>query len=161
YWEAGGREPLPGLQQSARRPADTPHGLWLLLPRETHAPHHPGRPGRRGGGPGHRVGGAGRVVLQERPGGWFSLLIARFGLPSLVTDDSLARSPVKLGFGRGCAMLLNFRVANHRSIRDELEWQLHPLYEGDRPTGTSWQAVPVAGIFGSNAAGKSNVVDAL
>ena len=58
-------------------------------------------------------------------------------------------------------MLLNFRVANHRSIRDELEWQLHPVYEGDRPTGTSRQAVPVAGIFGSNAAGKSNVVDAL
>ncbi|MFJ8269336.1 ATP/GTP-binding protein [Streptomyces sp. NPDC094154] len=58
-------------------------------------------------------------------------------------------------------MLLNFRVANHRSIRDELEWQLHPVYDGDRPTGTSWQAVPVVGIFGSNAAGKSNVVDAL
>ncbi|MFI1563959.1 ATP/GTP-binding protein [Streptomyces sp. NPDC020490] len=35
------------------------------------------------------------------------------------------------------------------------------MYDGDRPPGTSWQAVPVAGIFGSNAAGKSNVVDAL
>ncbi|WP_431996976.1 AAA family ATPase [Streptomyces fungicidicus] len=58
-------------------------------------------------------------------------------------------------------MLLNFRVANHRSIRDELEWQLHPVYEGDRPAGTSRQAVPVAGIFGSNAAGKSSIVDAL
>ncbi|MFF6993735.1 ATP/GTP-binding protein [Streptomyces sp. NPDC008313] len=58
-------------------------------------------------------------------------------------------------------MLLNFRVSNHRSIRDELEWQLHPVYGGERPPGTSWQAVPVAGIFGSNAAGKSNVVDAL
>ncbi|WP_221355147.1 AAA family ATPase [Streptomyces beigongshangae] len=58
-------------------------------------------------------------------------------------------------------MLLNFRVANHRSIRDELEWQLHPVYDSDRPAGTSWRAVPVAGIFGSNAAGKSNVVDAL
>ncbi|MFC8415330.1 AAA family ATPase [Streptomyces coelicoflavus] len=58
-------------------------------------------------------------------------------------------------------MLLNFRVANHRSIRDELEWQLHPVYDGDRPHGTSWQAVPVAGIFGANAAGKSNVVGAL
>ncbi|MET8828441.1 ATP-binding protein [Streptomyces sp. NPDC004610] len=58
-------------------------------------------------------------------------------------------------------MLLNFRVANHRSIRDELEWQLQPVYEGDRPPGTAWEAVPVAGIFGSNAAGKSNVVDAL
>ncbi|MFC5954377.1 ATP/GTP-binding protein [Streptomyces pratens] len=58
-------------------------------------------------------------------------------------------------------MLLNFRVANHRSIRNELEWQLQPVYEGDRPPGTAWEAVPVAGIFGSNAAGKSNVVDAL
>ncbi|MFF6993734.1 hypothetical protein ACFY93_02030 [Streptomyces sp. NPDC008313] len=34
YWEAGGRELLAGLQQSARRPADRPHGLWLLLPAE-------------------------------------------------------------------------------------------------------------------------------
>ncbi|MFJ6420452.1 BREX system serine/threonine kinase PglW [Streptomyces hydrogenans] len=34
YWEAGGRELLAALQQSARRPADTPHGLWLLLPGE-------------------------------------------------------------------------------------------------------------------------------
>ncbi|WP_324789119.1 BREX system serine/threonine kinase PglW [Streptomyces sp. H51] len=34
YWEAGGRELLAALQQSARRPADTPHGLWLLLPAE-------------------------------------------------------------------------------------------------------------------------------
>jgi AAA domain, putative AbiEii toxin, Type IV TA system len=58
-------------------------------------------------------------------------------------------------------MLLNFRVANHRSIRDEIEWQLQPVYDGDRPPGTAWEAVPVAGIFGSNAAGKSNVVDAL
>ncbi|MEF9905842.1 AAA family ATPase [Streptomyces sp. P9-A2] len=58
-------------------------------------------------------------------------------------------------------MLLNFRVANHRSIREELEWQLQPVYEGDRPPGTAWEAVPVAGIFGSNAAGKSNIVDAL
>ncbi|MBJ6644300.1 hypothetical protein [Streptomyces sp. BSE7-9] len=29
-----GRELLAGLQQAARRPADTPHGLWLLLPTE-------------------------------------------------------------------------------------------------------------------------------
>lgn len=58
-------------------------------------------------------------------------------------------------------MLLNFRVANHRSIREETEWQLQPVYDGDRPPGTVWEAVPVAGVFGSNAAGKSNVVDAL
>lgn len=34
YREAGGRELLAGLQQAVRRPADTPHGLWLLLPTE-------------------------------------------------------------------------------------------------------------------------------
>ncbi|MGY4982425.1 BREX system serine/threonine kinase PglW [Streptomyces sp. 900105755] len=34
FWEAGGRELLAAVQQSARRPADTPHGLWLLLPVE-------------------------------------------------------------------------------------------------------------------------------
>ncbi|MGA5036061.1 BREX system serine/threonine kinase PglW [Streptomyces capoamus] len=34
FWEAGGRELLASLQQSARRPADAPHGLWLLLPAE-------------------------------------------------------------------------------------------------------------------------------
>lgn len=58
-------------------------------------------------------------------------------------------------------MLLNFRVANHRSIREEQALQLHPVYDVDRPEGSDWQAVPVAGIFGANAAGKSNVVDAL
>ncbi|MEU9332096.1 BREX system serine/threonine kinase PglW [Streptomyces sp. NPDC048290] len=34
YWEAGGRELLATLQQAARRPADVPHGMWLLLPAE-------------------------------------------------------------------------------------------------------------------------------
>ncbi|MFF1417546.1 ATP/GTP-binding protein [Streptomyces sp. NPDC058280] len=58
-------------------------------------------------------------------------------------------------------MLLNFRVANHRSIREEQGLQLHPVYEADRPTGTGWEAVPVAGVFGANAAGKSNLIDAL
>ncbi|WP_313895982.1 BREX system serine/threonine kinase PglW [Streptomyces sp. YIM 98790] len=32
YWEGGGRELVARLQQAARRPSDTPHGLWLLLP---------------------------------------------------------------------------------------------------------------------------------
>ncbi len=58
-------------------------------------------------------------------------------------------------------MLLNFRVANHRSIREEQELQLHPAFDADRPEGTDWEAVPVVGIFGANAAGKSNVLDAL
>ncbi|MET8056755.1 BREX system serine/threonine kinase PglW [Streptomyces microflavus] len=34
YWEAGGRELLIALQEAARRPADLPHGLWLLVPME-------------------------------------------------------------------------------------------------------------------------------
>ncbi|MBO0510537.1 BREX system serine/threonine kinase PglW [Streptomyces beijiangensis] len=34
YWEAGGRELLVSLQEAARRPADVPHGLWLLAPME-------------------------------------------------------------------------------------------------------------------------------
>ncbi|WP_329306528.1 ATP-binding protein [Streptomyces sp. NBC_01260] len=58
-------------------------------------------------------------------------------------------------------MLLNFRMSNHRSIREEQELQLHPAYDADRPTGTDWAAVPVAGLFGANAAGKSNLVGAL
>ncbi|MGW0766876.1 AAA family ATPase [Streptomyces sp. NPDC002676] len=58
-------------------------------------------------------------------------------------------------------MLLSFRVANHRSIRQEQQLNLHPVYEDDRPAGTEWQAVPVAGVFGANASGKTNLLDAL
>ena len=58
-------------------------------------------------------------------------------------------------------MLLSFRVANHRSIKEEQQLLLAPVYEADRPQGADWEAVPVAAVFGANAAGKSNVVDAL
>ncbi|SFD28503.1 AAA family ATPase [Streptomyces aidingensis] len=58
-------------------------------------------------------------------------------------------------------MLLSFRVMNHRSIRHEQQLNLHPVYEADRPARTRWEAVPVAGIFGANASGKSNLVGAL
>ncbi|MGW1143906.1 AAA family ATPase [Streptomyces sp. NPDC002454] len=58
-------------------------------------------------------------------------------------------------------VLLSFRVANHRSFRHEHQLNLHPVYDDDRPEQTSWGAVPVAGIFGANASGKSNLVDAL
>ncbi|MEV0641853.1 ATP-binding protein [Streptomyces sp. NPDC050619] len=58
-------------------------------------------------------------------------------------------------------MLLSFRVANHRSIKEEQRLLLAPVYETDRPEGTERAAVPVAAVFGANAAGKSNVVDAL
>jgi hypothetical protein len=48
-------------------------------------------------------------------------------------------------------MLLSFRFSNHRSFRDE---QVLDLAPGPRP-------VPVAGIFGVNASGKSNAISAL
>lgn len=52
-------------------------------------------------------------------------------------------------------MLRSFRVTNHRSIRAEQELQLTPVYDKTRPV------LPIAAIFGANAAGKSNLLDAL
>jgi hypothetical protein len=52
-------------------------------------------------------------------------------------------------------VLRSFRVANHKSIRDEQELLLMPAYDKD---GT---VVPVAAIYGRNAAGKSNLLDAV
>lgn len=52
-------------------------------------------------------------------------------------------------------MLRSFRVANHKSFRDEAELLLTPVYDKSRPV------VPVAAIFGANASGKSNLLDAL
>jgi uncharacterized protein len=52
-------------------------------------------------------------------------------------------------------MLRSFRVANHRSIHDEQQMVLLPAYDKSR------SCVPVAALYGSNAAGKSNVLDAL
>lgn len=52
-------------------------------------------------------------------------------------------------------MLLSFRVSNHKSIRDEQTLHMQPVYDKSRP------ALPVAAIFGANAAGKSNILDAL
>lgn len=52
-------------------------------------------------------------------------------------------------------MLRSFRVANHKSFRDEAELLLLPAYDKSRPV------VPVAGVFGANASGKSNLLDAL
>jgi uncharacterized protein len=58
-------------------------------------------------------------------------------------------------------MLLSFRFANHRSFRDEQQLNLTPVYdgEGDGDEGSP-KAVPVVGIFGANASGKSNVISA-
>jgi hypothetical protein len=58
-------------------------------------------------------------------------------------------------------MLLSFRVANHRSLRDEQQLNLAWAFTADRPEGADWPAVPVAAIFGANASGKSNLIDAL
>ncbi|CRK59915.1 hypothetical protein [Alloactinosynnema sp. L-07] len=60
-------------------------------------------------------------------------------------------------------MLLRFRVANHRSIRDEQELSLVAVpRKGDpKPTGPIPQTVRVAGIYGANASGKSNVLHAV
>jgi len=52
-------------------------------------------------------------------------------------------------------MLRSFRVENHKSIKGEAELLLMPVYDKTRPV------VPVTAIFGANAAGKSNVLDAL
>lgn len=58
-------------------------------------------------------------------------------------------------------MLLSFRVENHRSIRDEQQLLLTPTYEDAVPEGADWEACSVAGIFGANASGKSNLLHTL
>jgi uncharacterized protein len=58
-------------------------------------------------------------------------------------------------------VLLSFRFANHRSFRDEQQLNLAPVYETiASDTKSELDALPVAGIFGANASGKSNVVSA-
>lgn len=52
-------------------------------------------------------------------------------------------------------MLRSFRVTNHKSFRDEAELLMLPAYDKTRLT------TPVAAIFGANASGKSNLLDAL
>jgi uncharacterized protein len=61
------------------------------------------------------------------------------------------------------SVLLRFRVANHRSLRDEQELSLvaQPRKGEAKPTGPVPETVLVAGIYGANASGKSNVLDAL
>ena len=65
-------------------------------------------------------------------------------------------------------MLVRFRVANHRSIRDEQE--LSFVAEDDTPKvrdsgltqrGRPVRLLPAVGIFGANASGKSNALGAL
>jgi uncharacterized protein len=65
-------------------------------------------------------------------------------------------------------MLIEFRVANHRSIRDEQVLSMEAGRVGDetdaRPRkipGHSESLLTVAGLYGANASGKSNVLAAL
>jgi hypothetical protein len=65
-------------------------------------------------------------------------------------------------------MLVEFRVENHRSIREEQVFSMEAGRVGDatdiRPRhvqGSSAPLLPVAAIYGANASGKSNVLDGL
>lgn len=61
-------------------------------------------------------------------------------------------------------ILLSFTVRNHKSIRDEVMFDLtHPALKTLQPKDGNWNLVsyPLAGIFGGNATGKSTILDAL
>ncbi|MER7001690.1 ATP-binding protein [Dactylosporangium sp. NPDC000555] len=58
-------------------------------------------------------------------------------------------------------MLLSFRFANHRSFLDEQHLNLTPMYTRSDEQVIADEAVPVVGIFGANASGKSNALHAL
>lgn len=63
-------------------------------------------------------------------------------------------------------MLIRFRVANFRSLRDEQELSLVAAFPEGRTDlvdieGAGLDLLRVAGIYGANAAGKSNVLEAL
>ncbi|MFD3456753.1 ATP/GTP-binding protein [Streptomyces sp. NPDC058691] len=52
-------------------------------------------------------------------------------------------------------MLLNYRVANYRSLKDTQEFDLRPVYRKNE------HALRVAAIYGANASGKSNILRSL
>ena len=59
-------------------------------------------------------------------------------------------------------MLLSFRAANHRSLKEEQQLLLVPVQdEPEAPDPVEPESLRVAGVFGSNASGKSNVLNAL
>src|SRR5947199_6006881 len=63
-------------------------------------------------------------------------------------------------------MLIRFRVSNFRSLRDEQEFSMVAAFRDGRKDLVHVDALDldllrVAGIYGANAAGKSNVFDAL
>ncbi|GAA3737066.1 hypothetical protein HDA32_005491 [Spinactinospora alkalitolerans] len=58
-------------------------------------------------------------------------------------------------------MLLSFQASNHRSLKGRQQLLLVPLSEPAAEPETEEPALPVAGIFGANASGKSNLLDAM
>jgi uncharacterized protein len=95
----------------------------------------------------------------------------------LVLDDRLAATSAdivrkldddRLRRGSGGAMLIEFRVENHRSLRDEQALSLEAGSLGDdadpRPRevpGHATRLLTVAALYGANASGKSNVLAAI
>jgi uncharacterized protein len=67
--------------------------------------------------------------------------------------------------GKETVVLLRFEVSNHRSISEPVELSMIAV-DKDRPSARPFELInervlTVAGIYGPNASGKSNVVDAL
>jgi len=65
-------------------------------------------------------------------------------------------------------MLIEFRVENHRSIRNEQAFTMQAADDGDpadpRPrhiSGFAGRLLPAAALYGANASGKINVLSAL
>src|ERR1700675_1716292 len=63
-------------------------------------------------------------------------------------------------------MLIRFRVSNFRSLRDEQELSMVAAFKDGRKDlvhgdTLGLDLLRVAGIYGANGAGKSNVIDAL
>lgn len=71
---------------------------------------------------------------------------------------------------RDASMLLSFRAENVRSFKDEMELSMLATSNAEeefvreidwRESGRPLRVLPVAGIFGANASGKSNVLEAM
>ena len=66
---------------------------------------------------------------------------------------------------KGRKMLLRFQIANHRSILDPLEFSMIAVDEERSATRgfdlLSDRVLTVAGVYGPNASGKTNVLEAL
>lgn len=84
----------------------------------------------------------------------------------LSSPGGFARETSAASREREKSMLIRFRVANFRSLRDEQELSLVAALRGGRRDllrveGLGVDLLRVAGIYGPNAAGKSNVLEAL